>query len=45
VMFVFTARADIGDILNGPFIFAILLGALATGFSLWSLLNLFSGET
>ena len=31
VMFVFTARADIGDILNGPFIFAILLGALATG--------------
>ena len=27
----FTARADIGDILNGPFIFAILLGALATG--------------
>ena len=31
VMFVFNARADIGDILNGPFIFAILLGALATG--------------
>ena len=29
-MFVFTARADIDDILNGPFITAFLLGSLAT---------------
>ena len=29
-MFVFTARADISDILNGPFIAAFLLGSLAT---------------